>query len=450
MRSLRIRTFTMLCFVFILTLPWIFFVAAHFMETKTLSFERGRLQNKTLQRNISEMIQRIESDTDQWTDPDWQDQLYSALREAKMDVLIQSAADQEIYRSNPERRGTNLSTERFSVIQDGRLLGRVILYLPKSNQFQVMSAFVGLLLAIFIVGMEMRRFVLKPLEKMGNAARRIATGDWDVRLPMSKVTEIAEVRDGFDVMVKGLEKSFRKQAELEEERRFVIAAVAHDLRTPLFALRGYLDGLEQGIAQSPEKMAQYVSVCKDKSAQLDRLVEDLFTFTKMEYVESELNNKTVDVNQVIRNSMDSLSPLAQQKGISISSHVTDGCIIHGDMHLLERAMNNLLDNAVRHTPAGGDIEVQCNKVGNKLKFTICDTGPGFSAEELERVFEPLYRGEASRSRSTGGSGLGLTISQRIVRQHGGELNASNHPEGGALLEGWLPAAASEQIDSDGL
>ncbi|GIP00447.1 hypothetical protein J14TS5_55320 [Paenibacillus lautus] len=445
MRSLRIRTFTMLCFVFILTLPWIFFVAAHFMETKTLSFERGRLQNETLQRNISEMIQRIESDTDQWTDPDWQDQLYSALREAKMDVLIQSAADQEIYRSNPERRGTNLSTERFSVIQDGRLLGRVILYLPKSNQFQVMSAFVGLLLAIFIVGMEMRRFVLKPLEKMGNAARRIATGDWDVRLPMSKVTEIAEVRDGFDVMVKGLEKSFRKQAELEEERRFVIAAVAHDLRTPLFALRGYLDGLEQGIAQSPEKMAQYVAVCKDKSAQLDRLVEDLFTFTKMEYVESELNNKTVDVNQVIRNSMDSLSPLAQQKGISISSHVTDGCIIHGDMHLLERAMNNLLDNAVRHTPAGGDIEVQCNKDGNKVKFTIHDSGPGFSPEELERVFEPLYRGEASRSRSTGGSGLGLTISQRIVRQHGGELAASNHPEGGALLEGWLLAESCTQL-----
>ena len=123
--------------------------------------------------------------------------------------------------------------------------------------------------------MEMRRFVLKPLEKMGNATRQIATGDWDVRLPMSRVTEIAEVRDGFDVMVKGLEQSYRKQAELEEERRFVIAAVAHDLRTPLFALRGYLDGLEQGIAQSPEKIAQYVAVCKDKSAQLDCLVEDL-------------------------------------------------------------------------------------------------------------------------------------------------------------------------------
>ncbi|WP_405113168.1 HAMP domain-containing sensor histidine kinase [Paenibacillus sp. FSL K6-1217] len=444
MRSIRIRTFTMLCFCFILLLPWIFYVITHFMETKTLSFEQGRLPSETLQRDISEITQRIEQGTDQWTDRDWQTQLYSALDEANMDVLIQSAAGQDIYRSNPERRGSRLSTERFSVIEDGQLLGRVILYYPESNPIQVMSAFAGLLLALFVVGMEMRRFVLKPLEKLGNAARQMATGDWKVRLPISRVTEIAEVRDGFEVMVKGMEQSYRKQAELEKERRFVIAAVAHDLRTPLFALRGYLDGLEQGIAQTPEKMAQYVAVCKDKSAQLDRLVEDLFTFTKIEYMEPELNTEKINLNRVIRNSLDSLSPQARQRGTSVSFHKADGCNIHGDVHLLERAMNNLLDNAVRHTPAGGDIEVQCKQAGDKVEFMIRDTGPGFTAEELEYVFEPLYRGEASRSRATGGSGLGLTISQRIIRQHGGGLAASNHPEGGALLEGWLPAAAFEQ------
>ncbi|KKO55372.1 sensor histidine kinase [Paenibacillus sp. DMB20] len=439
MRTLRIRTFSMLCFIFILLLPWIFFVTAHFMETKTLSFEKGRLQNETLQRNISEMIHLIEAGSGKWTDSDWQNQLYTALRKAKMDILIQSADDQDIYRSNPERRGTSLSTERFSIIKDGQLLGRVILYLPRSNEVQVMSAFVGLLLAIFVVGMGMRRFVLKPLEKMGIAARQIATGDWDVRVPLSRVTEIADVRDGFEVMVKGLEQSYQKQAELEEERRFVIAAVAHDLRTPLFALRGYLDGLEQGIAQTPEKITKYVTVCKEKSAQLDQLVEELFTFTKMEYLETELNNKTVDLKLILRKSIDSLSPLAGQKHISISSHAADDCIISGDTHLLERAMNNLLDNAVRHTPLGGEIDVQCYKEDNKVKFTIRDTGPGFSSEELERVFEPLYRGEISRNRSTGGSGLGLTISQRIIRRHGGDLAAGNHSNGGALLTGWMPA-----------
>jgi len=438
MRKLRIRTFTMLCFALILALPWNFYVAAHFMEKQTLSFEQGRLQNETLQTNIANMTRRIESDTDKWADPDWQNQLHAALRQAKMDVLIQSAGDREIYRSNPERSGTTLSTERFSVIKDGQLLGRVTLYLPQSNQVQVMAAFIGLLLAIFIVGMTMRRFVLTPLEKMSLAARQIATGDWDVRLPASRVTEIAEVRDGFDVMVKGLERSYRNQAKLEEERRFVITAVAHDLRTPLFALRGYLDGLEQGIAQSPEKMARYVAVCKEKSAQLDRLVEDLFTFTKMEYVETELNDKKVDFSQILQNSIDSLRPLAMQKGISLSLQTADACIINGDMHLLERAMNNLLDNAVRHTPAGGAIVADCYRHADKLTFTVRDTGSGFSSEELERVFEPLYRGEASRNRATGGSGLGLTISQRIIRQHGGDLSASNHPEGGALLAGWVP------------
>ncbi|MNC14287.1 Signal transduction histidine-protein kinase BaeS [compost metagenome] len=287
----------------------------------------------------------------------------------------------------------------------------------------------------------MRRFLLTPLEEMSASARQIAAGDWEVQLPISRIAEIAEVRDGFKVMVQGLQNSSRKQVDMEEERRFVIAAVAHDLRTPLFALRGYLDGLEQGIAQSPEKTAKYLAVCKEKSAQLDRLVEDLFTFTKMEYLETELNSDTVDFRLILRRSIDSLSPLARQKQISVSNHSTEDCIIRGDMHLLERAMNNLLENAVRHTPMNGEIVVHSYKDGPTVKFTIQDTGPGFSPEELERVFEPLYRGEKSRSRSTGGSGLGLTISQRIIKQHGGELAAGNHPEGGALLAGWIPSMA---------
>lgn len=438
MRKLRIRTFTMICLFFVLTLPWIFFVIAHFMDTQTLSIANNHRQNETLQRHLTETIHMIEAGTNKWEDPSWQNQLATLLQKTKMDVVIQSPTNSEIFRSNPERRSAFSSTEQFSVIEDGHLIGRVSVYLPKSNSVQMISALIGLLLAFFIVGVEMRRFLLKPLEKMSHAARQIAGGDWDVQLPSSKITEIAEVRDGFEVMVKGLEQSYRKQVELEEERRFVIAAVAHDLRTPLFALRGYLDGLEQGIAQSPEKVTKYLAVCKEKSAQLDRLVEDLFTFTKMEYLGMESNNKTLNFTYILRKSIDSLSPQAQQKHISISNLAMDDCFINGDSHLLERAMNNIMDNAVRHTPSGGEVTVQCYKDGHKIMFTIRDTGPGFSSEERERVFEPLYRGESSRSRSTGGSGLGLTISQRIMRQHGGDLAASNHPEGGAVLAGWIP------------
>ncbi|MFD1956863.1 sensor histidine kinase [Paenibacillus thailandensis] len=352
MGPVRIRSFTLLCFFFIMLMPWVFFVTAHFIETKSLNI--GQTPNEEL------------------------------------------------------------------------------------HTVPIVSAFVGVLLAFLIVGAAMRRFLLKPLERMSLVSREVAAGDWEVELPMFRIAEIAEVRDGFEVMVKGLQSSYRKQAELEEERRFVIAAVAHDLRTPLFALRGYLDGLEQGIAQSPEKMAKYLAVCKEKSEQLDRLVEDLFTFTKMEYLETKLNEETIDFKMILQNAVDSLRPLAMQKHISISSRSADDCIVRGEAHLLERAMTNLLDNAVRHTPSDGEIVVQCYKDEHKVKFSIRDTGPGFSSEELERVFEPLYRGEASRNRSTGGSGLGLTISQRIVRRHGGGLAARNHSEGGALLTGWLP------------
>ncbi|MDQ0115174.1 sensor histidine kinase [Paenibacillus harenae] len=438
MKTIRIRAFTLLCFFFILTLPWMFYVAAHYLETNTFSFAEDQSHNESLQKHLTETIRLIESNTDKWKEPNWQKRLRAKAGEAKMDVVLLSASDQEMYRSNSDSHRAFASTEKFSIIEDGQLIGKVVIYLPETNTIPLVAMFAGLLLAIFIFAVEMRRYLVKPLERMSLAARQIAAGDWDVRLPDSRITEIAEVRDGFDVMVKGLQTSNRKQVELEEERRFVIAAVAHDLRTPLFALRGYLDGLEQGIAQSPEKIAKYLAVCKEKSAQLDRLVEDLFAFTKMEYLETKLNNVTVDLTSVLRKSIESLRPLALQKNISISSQFTDDCMINGDTHLLERAMNNLLDNAVRHTSAGGEIVVRCYIDGSKVKFTIRDSGPGFSSEELQRVFEPLYRGEISRNRLTGGSGLGLTISQKIMRRHGGELAAHNHSEGGALLTGWMP------------
>lgn len=304
----------------------------------------------------------------------------------------------------------------------------------------LVAAFAGLLLAFFIIGIRMRRLLLKPLERLGQAARKIAAGDLDVQLPQSSIREISEVRDGFEIMVNGLQASQLKQAKLEEERHFIIAAVAHDLRTPLFALRGYLDGLEQGIARTPDQISKYVSVCKEKSAQLDQLVEDLFIFTKMEYQKSKLNEHTVDFSDIIQRSIDSLAPQAEHKRISFFvSSASDDFAIRADSHLLERAFSNMLDNAVRHTPDNGIIRVQYHREKGRVTFTIHDSGQGFAPDELEQIFEPLFRGEKSRNRTTGGAGLGLTISQRIIRQHGGELAAGNHPGGGAILSGWILA-----------
>ncbi|MCC3371446.1 cell wall metabolism sensor histidine kinase WalK [Cohnella sp. REN36] len=445
MRTLRIRTFTLICFLLILALPWMFYLSAHLAETKSLSLKAGGPQNERNQRLLTEAVRQIEENADRWTDPEWQNRMQARLQEARLGAEIRSASDQVLFRFSPETQGAFSSAERFTVIRDGQVVGRVVVQAPKSNVVSFHAAIAGFVLALAAIAAAMRRLLLKPLERIRAAVLAFAAGEWDVRLPASRITEIAAVRDGFEGMVEGLRRSHQKQAELEEERRFVIAAVAHDLRTPLFALRGYLDGLEQGIAQTPEQMAKYVAVCKDKSAQLDRLVEDLFTFTKMEYADTSKHERTIDLKRILEGSMDSLRPPAENKHISIETHLEAEAAVKGDAHLLERAMNNLLDNAVRHAPVHGQIAVRCVRDGGKVRFSFRDTGPGFTEEELQRVFEPLYRGEASRNRLTGGSGLGLTISRRILRQHGGDLAAGNHPEGGALLTGWIPAAE----DGDG-
>lgn len=161
MRTLRIRSFTILLFFFLMLVPWIFYVTTHFIETKTLSFAKNGAQAEILQGQwIEKIVQLIETNSNKWRDPNWQNQLHHELQQAKMEAAILSASDQEIYRSNPQSHGILPSTERFSIIEDGHLLGKVIIYLPKSNAAKFISIFTGLLLAFFIVGVEMRRFLL--------------------------------------------------------------------------------------------------------------------------------------------------------------------------------------------------------------------------------------------------------------------------------------------------
>lgn len=440
MRSLRIRAFLLLSLCLIVLLPWLFYLAAYYIENGTLRFATGQGGDAKIVGRMDEATAFIDAGTDRWDDPAWQNELTELLNPWELEVILTSAAGEEVFGSQPESDGSSKTEERYVIMRDGERFGTVLLYVPASSVLPLHALFAGILFAMLLVAMMMRRFLLRPLEGLSLAVRRIATGEREIELPLYKISEIGNVRDGIEVMVKGLERSARKQAELEEERRFVIAALAHDLRTPLFALRGYLDGLEQGIARTPEKMGHYLAVSKDKAAQLDKLIEELFAYSKLDYAEPETSDESVNVAAILRKSMDSVQPRRERKRITVIDRLAGYCVVRGDAILLERVFDNLLDNAVRHAPEGGEIVVECVRdQDGVVRFAVLDDGSGFASEELERVFEPLYRGEASRNRSTGGTGLGLTISRRIIRKHGGDLFAGNGPDGGALLTGWLPA-----------
>jgi len=302
-----------------------------------------------------------------------------------------------------------------------------------------LSGFAALLLTLLGVAWFLGRSVLKPLAAMSQAARQIAAGDLDFQIPASQVREVAEVRAAFQVMGDALRGSIERQADLEEERRFFVSAIAHDLRTPLFSLRGYLEGLERGLAISPEKVARYVAVCRQKSDQLDRLVSDLFAYTKAEYLEQTLRRERLELGSVLEQAVDGLQPHARAKGVEVALEgPVDRGVLEGDAHLLERAVENVLDNALRHTPTRGRIAVRCHAEPGRVTFTVADTGPGIASQDLPHLFDPLYRGDASRNPETGGVGLGLTIARRILRAHGGDLVAANGAAGGAEFTGSIP------------
>ena len=312
-----------------------------------------------------------------------------------------------------------------------------------------LAGLAALLLALAVVAWGLGRLLLHPLAAMSQAAEQIAGGNLDVRLPPSRAREVAEVAAALAGMSEALREALQRQAALEEERRLFIGAIAHDLHTPLFVLRGYLQGLENGVATTPHKVAAYIAECRAKVDALARLVADLFAYTKVEYLDQSLHPEPLDLGALLRQTVAGLQPLAAEQELVVT---LDGpaapCPLVGDRHLLTRALENLLDNALRHTPMGGEIRVSWGAEGRLFVVRVADTGPGIAAHDLPHLFTPLYRGESSRNRQTGGAGLGLAIARRILQAHGGDLTAANRATGGAVFTATLPAERSAQAADD--
>jgi signal transduction histidine kinase len=252
------------------------------------------------------------------------------------------------------------------------------------------------------------------------------------------------------MMREALRESLTRQINIEQERRLFISAIAHDLRTPLFSLRGYLEGLATGLANTPEKIGKYINVCQAKAATLERLISDLFAYTQLEYLEQVPRREALEMGKLITHILESLEPQAKSRGVTlVPEPPPTPCIVQVDAHLVTRVFENLLDNALRYTPSGGSIRVQWRPEGNQLVFSVTDTGPGIAAADLPYLFTPLYRGDPSRNSNTGGAGLGLAIAQRILHAHGGNLIAANAIGGGAVFTGSLAFSEGDAIHAHG-
>jgi signal transduction histidine kinase len=245
-------------------------------------------------------------------------------------------------------------------------------------------------------------------------------------------------------MNEALGQARRHEADVEQERRFLISAIAHDLRTPLFALRGYLQAHQLGVGELDRD--DYLRLASEKAEQIDRLVGDLFGFIRLELLDERPELTDLDLSEVVRTSVAAFEQVASARGIEIRVDGQESVWIKGNADMLERVIDNLLDNAVRHSEPRSLVRVAWGRTsGGDASLTVSDNGPGVATEDLPNLFEPLYRGGGARSQGGGGAGLGLTIARRLVEAHGGTIGV--HNDNGAVFTVVLPLSGATRAAS---
>ncbi len=277
------------------------------------------------------------------------------------------------------------------------------------------------------------------LTRIRQASSAIASGDLTVRTTVSRVDEVGQLAEDVDVMAQMLEEADAQRSAEQGARQAMFAAISHDLRTPLASMRAAVEALQDGLAPEPDR---YLRSLEADVRALGNLVSDIFLLAQLESGDIELEPEIVDLTEIADETMEILRPLASSRHISISLEADSRVMAMGSQEALSRVMRNLLDNAVRHSPDGGEIVVAVRD-RTDAQCRIIDQGPGFSPDFVEQAFERFSRPDSNRVRTEGGSGLGLAIARSYIAALDGSIWAEPGP--GGLVTFSLPIATPKQV-----
>lgn len=277
------------------------------------------------------------------------------------------------------------------------------------------------LVSAIIVSLFVSRRVVTPIRQMMEASQRIAAGRYQERVEVVGTDELGQLAHSFNQMAATLEQT-------ETMRRDLIANVAHELRTPLASIKGYMEGMIDGVLPAEPDTYQQIYHEADR---LQRLVNDLQELSRVEAGAFELKRRPLAVAELVQQTAARLRPQFEEKGVSLTLDIpSDLSIVQADKDRLDQVLLNLVGNALQYTPAGGTVTVTAKtQTSAGLLISIHDTGVGISPEHLPHLFNRFYRVDKSRSRAGGGSGIGLTIAKHLIEAHGGHLWAESAGEG---------------------
>jgi signal transduction histidine kinase len=317
---------------------------------------------------------------------------------------------------------------------------RLILFAPPLDRSLRLLAALACGLAALLAGAALllwtaRRWLVAPLRHLSAQVDAIAGGDPIDTRAASPIREVENVATAVAGMAARLTHTAEQDARVDAERRLLVSSIAHDLRTPLFSLRGYLDAIATGIGNPRERLEQ----AQEKGAQIDRLITSLFDYARAE-IDERPRLQTTDLANAVTKATAGFELAASERGVELRVEGPTGSPVTIDPDGFERALANVVDNALQHTPQGGTIDITYGEDTHGMFVQIVDDGPGIAADLLPHIFEPMVH--ANHNGRTRGTGLGLTIAARLLEKQGGTIQATNAPGHGALLTLRLPRTSA--------
>ena len=313
---------------------------------------------------------------------------------------------------------------------------------------------ISLVVAVFIILKEviffsflwrLERRVFKPINKLKIGVEEIAKGNYSVtveRDPEADFGFIGLLVDSFNEMARKLEASELIKSEYEENRKNLIANISHDLKTPMTSVQGYIEAIQEGVVQTPEKLDKYLKTIYQNTVYMDRLIDDLFLFSKLDLQKLDFQFESVHIGAFMQDLMEEFQFELEEKQLNFHyiNQMTSDCLISIDRKRIYQAFRNVIGNAVKYG-SNQDLAIKISMLRQQddiIVITIEDNGPGISVDKLPHIFDRFYRIDIERTKDLMSTGLGLTIAKELVQAHGGSITVSSVEKEGTCFTITLP------------
>ncbi|WP_100371863.1 sensor histidine kinase [Bacillus sp. FJAT-45037] len=454
MIGLKARLF--FAFLSIILIPIFIVVVMMFLYSSNLEKSEAR-QEEEIDLLFSKLREEITNlSFEEESLPDVYATMHPLLEEYEMDVQINSVSGELLFDSrdwHTEEGNKNFQFHPFHLqvaAENGELVEVEVIsnssdvapftFFNEIIKYLLISIGTGLfVLVALIVGWiwYLSRTILQPLKEIYIASEEMRIGNLDYTIQYNRNDEIGRFIDGFNLMRDHMKKSDEKKAQYEKSRKELIAGISHDLRTPLSSIKGYVEGLQDGIIQNEEMKEKYLKVISAKTNQLDYLIEDLFDYSKLELDQLTMDKQWINSQAFFDMVIDEAQFEVRKQGVTLQvSELIPKVKLYIDPNRLQQVMTNLFENAIRY--GGNTLKISLIEGDHLFYVSVADNGPGIHTEDLPFIFNQFYRGDKSRSRHSGGSGLGLAISKRIIEAHGGTISVQSVVGEGTTFEFSLP------------